>query len=254
MAFFGLFETKPLTDKKIEKISKLACNPFAQPDVRMREMHRLLYDGSPTAIRGALKRFGANANGSIADEEEKQWLEDTLVQVGEDVVKPLEEYIRRGSMLTYALRAYRRLQGDETSVGFFLSILEAHGPEGYREGEAKLQFIWQLGDFLEDDRVIPSLCPFLLDHSDDIRWAVMELLERADDKGALDGHMRKLACEGFTELVTSKEVGPRIQQRSAELLAAKEWQIPGDVKELAAFLSEEFFLDKKRYVRRRTKR
>ena len=65
MDFFG----GPLSEKKIEKISKLASNPFAQPDIRMREMMRLLSDGGPGALRGVIKRFAANANGAIADED-----------------------------------------------------------------------------------------------------------------------------------------------------------------------------------------
>ena len=54
------------------------CNPYCQPDVRKREMCRLLDDEQPAALRAVLKRFNFNSNGGIADEEEKKWLENQL--------------------------------------------------------------------------------------------------------------------------------------------------------------------------------
>lgn len=67
MGLLSIFGKGPLSDKRIDRISKLAANAFAQPDVRMREMQRLLDDGTPAAIKGVLRRFAANAQGHIAD-------------------------------------------------------------------------------------------------------------------------------------------------------------------------------------------
>ena len=251
MGLLSLFGKGPLSDKKIAKVAKLAANPFAQPDVRMREMQRLLHDGSHAALRGVLRRFAANAQGHIADEDEKKWLEDALVEHGEGALAPLREYITSEEKLTYALRAYRRLAGDAEAARFFLEVLERYGPDDYRSIESKLQLVLQLSEDLKDERVLPGLCPFIADHSDDVRWAVIDLFERAAESGLLADDVKSQACAELGKLVTSSDVSPRIQRRVAELLSQREWQIPGDAEEVASVLQNEFFLDKKRYVRRR---
>ncbi|OGR10572.1 MAG: hypothetical protein A2341_09815 [Deltaproteobacteria bacterium RIFOXYB12_FULL_58_9] len=254
MGFLGLFSKGPLTQQKIDKIAKLASNPFAQPDVRMREMQRLLADGSPEALRGVLKRFACNASGGIADEDEKKWLEDALVSIGDDALEPLRGFIGTEKQLTYALQGYRRITGDREAIRFFLEALLNYGPDDHRSIEAKLQLIWQLSERLDDERVIPDLADFLLDHSDDVRWAVMDLVERAADNGSLTDDDVERVCARLGELVTEEDVSLRIQQRAAELLATREWTIQGDAESLAPLLEETFFLDKKRYVRRRAKK
>ncbi len=253
MALFGLFGKGPLTEAKIDKVAKLASNPFAQPDVRMRELQRLLADGSPAAIRGALKRFAANASGAIADEDEKKWLADALVDLGEPALEPLRGYIRSETQLTYALRAYRDCTSPDEAVRFFLEVLHAYGPDEHRMIDAKLQLVLELGEQLGDPRVLPGLTAFLLDHSDDVRWAVMDLVEQGADGGQLTAETRAAACAELARLVCEADVGPRIQLRAAELLARREWQLPGEAATLAAQLADDYFLDKKRFIRRRVK-
>jgi hypothetical protein len=255
MGLFSLFGKGPLSEKRIAKVSKLAANPFAQPDVRMREMSRLMQDGSEGALRGVLRRFAANAQGHIADEDEKKWLEDALVAHGDDALGPLRDYIATEEKLTYALRAYRRIAGEVNGVGYFLEVLRRYGPDDYRSSEAKLQLLWQLSETLQDERVVPALAPFLLDHSDDVRWAVMDLMERAADSGLMSPELHGRMVAEMAKLVTQADVSPRISRRAAELLAAREWALPSGTPEvLAAGLGDAFFLDKKRFVRRRTKK
>lgn len=254
MGLLGLFGKGPMSEAKIKKVAKLAANPFAQTDVRMREMQRLLDDGSDAALRGVLNRFAANASGAIADEDEKKWLEDAMVAIGEPALDPLREYIQGEKQLTYALRAFRRITGDEAAVGYFLEVLKKYGPDDYRSGDAKLQLVWQLSDDLRDPRVMPALAEFMLDHSDDVRWAVIDLVESADDDGRLPDEAREYAAAKLGDLVVDEDVGPRIQQRAAEVLAKREWQIPGDAELLAPTLEEAYFIDKKRFVRRRVRK
>ncbi len=244
----------PLSEKKIQKIVKLATNPFAQPDVRVREMMRLIEDGGTEAINGLLRRFAVNANGHIADEDEKKWLEDKLVELGNPAIFPLQRYICSEKQLTYALRAYSRLVDDEESVRMFIEALEKHGPDGYREADAKLQLVWQLSEDLDDKRVLSSLTPFLLDHSDDIRWAVMDLITKAHDDGGLEQELIIAISAELTSVVFDESTGPRIARRAAQLLSEQEWKVIGDVTDLPSLLGEDYFIDKKQYLRPRAKR
>jgi hypothetical protein len=253
MGLLGFFGKGSLSEGKVAKIAKLAANPFAQPDVRMREMQRLLNAGSAIALRGVLKRFASNAQGHIADEDEKKYLEDALVDIGADAVEPLRSYIREEKQLTYALRAYRRIGGDDEAVRYFLEVLGALGPDDYRSVEAKLQMVLALAELTADQRVLPGLIPFLRDHSDDVRWAVMDVIDAAIAASALNPEAITQICTELGEQLTDESAGPRIQRRAAELLCAREWQVVTDKEDVATALREVYFLDKKKFIRRRAK-
>ena len=254
MGLMSLFGRGPLSDKKIAKVAKLAANPFAQPEVRMREMQRLIEDGSDASLRGVLRRFAANAQGHIADEDEKKWLEDALVRRGEEALPALRDYINSEEKLTYALAAFRRIAGDDAATDFLLGVLQHYGPDDHRSGEAKLQIILQLGEYGGDASILPILSPFLNDHSDEVRWSILELLERATTGGTFPPEQQSAYAAELLQLVTSEEVGPRIARRAADILCRLEWSLKESPAELAAVLGDEYFLDKKHFVRRRGKK
>ena len=79
-----------------------------------------LEEGTPEAWRAVLKRFAMTANGQIADEQEKHWLEDELVHLGSNVSIELEHYVRTETHVTYPLRAFERISGPD--AGLELSI------------------------------------------------------------------------------------------------------------------------------------
>jgi hypothetical protein len=243
-----------MSDRRIDKSAKLAANPFAQPDVRMREMQRLLQDGSPAALRGLLKRFTANASGGIADEDEKKWLEDAIVAVGTPATQPLRDFIKSEEKLTYALNAYERLTGADEAIRYFIEVLDHYGPEDHRSGEAKLQIVHVLAEHSGDPRVLPALVPFLLDHTDEVRTAVLDQLDDAAERSEIGEELLAQLGEPLATLVCDGTVGPRVQRRAVELLEKRLWALGGTAQELAPFVGDEYFLDKKRYVRKRVKK
>lgn len=249
----GLFGGGPLSQRKIDKAAKLASNPYAQPDVRMKEMQRLLHDGSEAAYRGLLLRFAANANGQIADEEEKQWLENAVADVGVAIQSPLRNFIRENKSLSYALRAYERSFGAEEAVRFFLEVLEHHGPESYRQSEAKQQLVMALAEHLSQSGVLAGLVPFAEDHSDDVRWAVLDGLERALDDGSLGDELKASYGEVLARILRDDSTGPRVQRRVAELVNARGWAMPLDEGEVCPLLDENYVVDKKGFVRLRAR-
>lgn len=244
-----------MSDKSIDKSAKLASNPFAQPDVRMREMHRLLSEGTPAALKGLLKRFTANASGHIADEDEKKWLENALVDVGADALEPLEDFIRREERITYALHAYERIAGADKADAFFIDVLNAYGPDDHRASDAKLQLVHALAEHAGSNAaVLPALAPFVMDHADEVRTAVLDVIDNAAESGALSPSLLETLREPFATLVCDGTVGPRVQRRAAELLEKRTWPVGGTAEELATLVNEEYFLDKKRFVRKRAKK
>lgn len=241
----------PLSARRIEKSAKLAANPFAQPEVRTREMQRLLKDQSPPALRGVLRRFSANAQGHIADEEEKTWLSDALVDVGEHAQAPLEDYIRSEDKLSYALGTYRRIVGPEGAVRFFCQVLREIGPSDYRRIEAKLQLVLELGEHADDEEVARTLTEHLHDHSDDVRWSVLAWAEKQATRDDLPEGVRQQLARQLGQLVCEPQVSMRIAQRAAQMLCALAWQLPDEMRVLNPALETSYFLDKKHHVRPR---
>ena len=252
MGFMDLFNRGPLSEKKIEKITKLACNPFAQPDVR--EMQRLLAEGTPTALRAALKRFAANAHGGIADEEEKEWLTEKLLALGEPIVEPLEHYIQSQKQLSHALQTYEQLVGKDAATEFLLGTLEKFGPESHREDEAKKQIILHLAEGLDRLDELERLAPFLFDHSDDVRWTVLDIFEQWVERGLLaDKEVMKTWSKQFADLVVDPYTAPRILNKVLSIVENGEIRFEGAAVILPDSLEDTFFIDKKGYLRRRVK-
>jgi hypothetical protein len=238
-----------LSQKRIDKVAKLASNPYAQPDVRMKELGRLLEDGSPEALRGALRRFASNASGAIADEDEKKFLEDAIVERGEEAVAPLCDYVRGEKQLTYALRAYRRIRGDADALAFFCDVLGGYGPDDYRSTDIKVQLLAAIDELGGSGKVWDILTLFLRDHSDEVSWMVMAMIERRVANGDFPPERHPEVADALADALGGG--GVRILRRAAQLLEKFEWSLPASHAQLPADLLDEYFLDKKRFLRRR---
>jgi len=252
LSFLGI-GSADLSPKQIEKIAKLAANPFAQPDVRKEQIQRLFRAGTPEAIRAALGRFAVNASQAIADEDEKRGLVTDLVGVGKAAVEPLKDYLRKETALTFAAQALVQILPHDEAVGELLAVLDVYPPEDHRSDEQKRQIILLLSGE-NDARILPALAPYVMDHSDDVRHHAIELFAteaRKKNPLASSEEVRRY----FGELLRDKNTSPRIVRQAAEIVAELEWQLPGttDSTPLSSFVGEEFFIDKKSFLRRRAK-
>jgi hypothetical protein len=60
-----------------------AINKYSQSGDRYKAMEALASEGSDEALYGLMRRFGMMYDKSIEDEQEKEWVFDTLVSKGE---------------------------------------------------------------------------------------------------------------------------------------------------------------------------
>lgn len=243
-----------LSERAIKGHAKTLTNPYTQPEARQEAVNKLLKDGSPAALAALLKRFTVTASNTVYDEQEKQAIEDDLVDLGEAAIQPLRDYLRVEKNLTYAARALLRLQPEAEAIAFLLDTLDHYGPEDYRSDEIKLQLIWVVGERLTP-AIMERLLPYLEDHADDVRWAVMDLVVAARERGLLAPPVQQRVGALLGALVIGEEFSPRIQRRAAELLADLEWALSEEqaAGHLLPALGEEYFIDKKRFLRRRAK-
>lgn len=244
-----------MSPKRIAQASKLACNPFAQPEVRMRELQRLLKERTQASIEGAVRRFGANAQGHIADEEEKTWLTEALVDLADDARAPLEAYIRTGQKLTYALVAYRRIQPALQARRFFLHVLADIGPLDHQRVEAKQQLVVALSPDGQQPDVQIGLAPFARDHADDVIWSVLDVVDAqlsSPTSTAQAGptlHPELIAALGA--LLVRADASARISRRVADLMARYGEPLGMLGSPLPQSISDQYFVDAKGVVHAR---
>jgi len=87
-----------------------------------------------------------------------------------------------------------------------------------------------------------------------VRTAVLDQLDAAADRKEVSDAMIESLSEPLATLVCDATVGPRVQRRACELLEKRVWAVAGEAAELAPFVNDDYFLDKKRYVRKRVKK
>jgi len=241
MSFLGL-GASDLTEKQIDKISKLAANPFAQPDVRREQMEKLIRDGSEASIRGLLQRLTVNASQGIADEDEKRFVVEELIAMGKKAVPPILQFLKRETNLTFAAHALLGILPKDEGLGELLALFDVYSPDDYRSDEQKRQLVLLFKEH-DDPRIAPALVPYLLDHSDDVRHQVLEYFA---EKKMFDSTV----AAAVGQLIRDKDTSPRIARQAAEIAADHDWQLAGD-STINGVLDQEFFLDKKGFVRRR---
>ena len=101
---------------------------------------------------------------------------------------------------------------------------------------------------LTDGFTIARLLPFLEDFSDDVRWAVMDIIESLRQKGRVfDEAFLTMLSSTLGKSVTGEDASTRIASRAAELLFA--FETPNaelSQARLRGDIDTSYFFDKKR--------
>ena len=117
----------------------------------------------------------------------------------------------------------------------------------------KLELVWHIAENLTDGFTIARLLPFLEDFSDDVRWAVMDIIESLRQKGRVfDEAFLTMLSSILGKSVTGEDASTRIASRAAELLFA--FETPNaelSQARLRGDIDTSYFFDKKGYPRRR---
>ncbi len=175
MGFFSDMFAKD-SPKKIAKLEKRILDQHQQTQVRQESLDELVSIGTPEAIGTLVKRLGTNFRDSIKNEQEKRWVHQTLVQhFGPEAIEPLIGFIRSGQTISAAIRTLGELINQEMQVGLLVEVLESYDAKDHRAIEARMQIVDALTD-IEDERIVPAVTPYALDHDDDVRIKVMDLL------------------------------------------------------------------------------
>jgi HEAT repeat protein len=182
MGLFDLFGGTP--EKKVKSLQKKATEKYGPPENRQKAIDQLLDLGTPEALSALMMRFTVASEPSITDAEEKDYTYESLLKFGDQAVEPIKGFLKKSDTATsWALKLLKQLVPEADLVSTCLEILEALGPEYTRDPEKKTVLISSVGD-LKDERIAPTVIPFLEDPSDDVRIAAASALAKQKDERA----------------------------------------------------------------------
>ncbi len=227
--------------KKIRKLTSKLTNKHIDEAERYSAVEQLRDIGDQEAIRAMLNRFNVMVESGIKDNEEKQYVYEQLLSLGENAVNPVMNFLRTEKEISWPLKALSELLPPDKFKERVIEILGRMEPfySSDKENAKKVELIEALMDYKGED-VIEAVEPFLEDTNDDVRIAALELLARHEDD-----KWREFLIESMLE----SHDRPRIRIKIAQLLCRLNWPVTGYRKKVEAALPDGFYLDGKGHVK-----
>jgi hypothetical protein len=243
----GLFDMLSRDGRKAGALRKnlaRAVNKDAQSADRMKALEMLREDGSPDAIHGILRRFSFNYDKTIEDEHEKEWVEETLIELGNERVMPsLARYHHEADSIAWPLRILAKIGTSEQIHALLQELVERNEPGYIRDPSKKIQMLHFIGEH-KDARMSALLLPYLEDMDEGVRYTTVEgLLHQKNEEVAREPLLAHFA--------KPEEESGRIKLRIIDGFATHGWEVKGFRGTVEKALPEAYILDAKGHVKRK---
>ena len=229
MGFFDMFSSKP-TSKKIAKAKSVMLNEHHQLQVRQESIQELIHYGTDEAIEALIDRLGVNFRDTTKNEQEQSWIQQVLVEhFAERSIDLLKKFITQSESksLSRAIFTLKSLIGQEEMTVFLITSLERFDPKDHRTVETRLQVIDALDE--QPGEIIESILPYVMDHNDDVRIKVINLIE--DRIIGIEGEYEYI-IRAFLDAMTDPYAGGRITRAVAQSLIRLEVNLSGYENEI----------------------
>ena len=204
-----------------ERNASRALNKYAQSPDRMKALQSLASDGSPEALYALLRRFGMLYDKTIDDEQEKEWVFETLVAKGGEVLDPLKKYLLSADSISWPLRLLDKIVATKDEVVDVIAyVMSRHEPGYERDPTKKIQLLNHLAD-IKKARVAALVAPYLADMDEGVRYAAAEALLRQEDESAASGPLLDV-------FASDAEESKRLRIRIADGFAQLGWTVAAD--------------------------
>jgi len=188
---------------------KKAHNKFTPAEERQGALQALAEDASAPAREALIKRFTFYVEPLTTDEREKEYVYDTLLGFGEEIVPLVVDSIRESDSIQWQLRLYYELASEQEVLRTLIEIIEGYDTEYEKNPQRKIQIIEALGEW-KSDQVARTLVRFLEDVDEEVRYQTMHSLMSQDPEVVRDrlleqalgedsNRIRDLVIEGFVE-------------------------------------------------------
>jgi hypothetical protein len=243
MGVFDLFSKDGRQQRARDKNVSRAVQKYSQSPDRMKALQALRDDGSPEALYGMLRRFGMMYDKTIEDEQEKEWVFESLLELGAKIIPPIKKYLFSADSISWPLRLLDRVAGKEEELEVIKAVLERHEPGYERDPTKKIQLLNHLAA-MKDERVPPLVLPYLGDMDEGVRLAAVEALVRHKNE--------EIAREPLLQhFISDGEDSLRIRLQIAEGFTELGWLVKGHRGEIEKKLPEQYQLDREGHFKKK---
>jgi hypothetical protein len=216
-------------------------NKYSQSGDRYKAMEGLATEGSDEALYGLMRRFGMMYDKSIEDEQEKEWVFDTLVSKGESALPAVKRYLVSAESVSWPLRVLQKVApSKDAELDSVAEVLARHEPGYERDPTKKIQLIRHLG-LMKHEKGPALVVPYLADADEGVRFATIEALFAFKNEEAARDKLLEL-------FVSDSEESLRLRIRIAEGFADLGWLVQGYRGGVNKKLPDGFQLDREGHI------
>ena len=238
MGLFDIFSSKP-TPAKAEKLAKKMLNEHQQQQIRQEAIDELVNFGTPEAITQLVRRLGVNFRDTIKNEQEKKYVANVLVEhFGPSSIEPMIEHIRSQQNISSVILTLGRIMPEDKLALVLLETLERYQPDDHRSVEPRSQLIDALSDY-EGDEILAAMLPYLMDHDDNIRIKVMDVI---DDRIDRSNPQFKAVVDGLCDVLRDTYASGRITRRAADIISKRDVDLSKAADTLRDFVPDGYTL------------
>jgi HEAT repeat protein len=240
MGLLDFFSKEKRDERALANLIRRATHKYVQSGERLRALEALANNGSERALYGMLSRFAIVYDKSIEDEQEKEWVFDTLAAKGHEALPAVKRYLRSAESVSWPLRLLSKVATKEQEFAIVEEVLAEHEPGYERDPTKKMQLLRHLGS-LKEPKAPSLVAPYLGDMDEGVRFSAVESLLRLKDEAVA----RPALLQVF---VSDTEESLRLRIRIAEGFAELGWLVQDQRKAVEQKLPEGFQLDREGHV------
>jgi hypothetical protein len=225
---FGLFSK----ERGIARARKKALNKLAQSPERWAAMEKLRGEGSEESLLTLCRRFAITSTKLVEDQQEKEWVVETLTAKGDAALPALRTYLAEAEGLAYPLRVLEGIARGPQVLEIIDGILAKEPPEYTRDPGKKVDVLNFLGEHtsISDADAVTRVLPYLADYDENVRYAAVTAIGLRPTPDA--------AAPLVNALLRPEEESRRLKLRIGEVLADADLDLAGRKDEVATLFDD----------------
>lgn len=234
MGLFDVISREGRAKSSVGRQIRRVMNKHLQSADRFPALHKLRDLGTDEAIFGLAKRFSYVYDKTIEDEQEKEWVSQTLIEMGEKAISSLRRYARESETLSYPLGVFERIAKKEVLLEIVDELLSQEEPGYTRNPTRKIQILTWLAEWkgASADEASRRIVPYLADFDETVRFVAVEALSHQKHETTARNAL-------LDAMLRPEEESRRIKVRIADVLAAAGWTVTNRKEEVSRLLSTE---------------
>lgn len=241
---FGLFSK----ERALQRTVKKATNKLSQSAERWAALEKLRDIGTDESLYHLLRRFSFKSLKSVDDEQEKAWVVQAMIAVGERGLGPLRRYMKSSTAIAYPLRILEDVANREQALEIIDELLADEAPGYTKDTIKRTQLIDWLAEwrFGTDEDMTQRVSPYVADFDESVRFAAVE---------ALSLRCTEEAAEPLIDaLLNAEEESGRLKARIVEVLHDRSLPLGERKKQVGKALPDinnQFRLQRDKLVRKK---